>query len=109
MVSFRGLGVSKVRGEHAWIALALFVIGYDAVATDGELLSEAVDRFIEKRPGITRLIVAIVAAHLLNLIPDRFDPMHRAAQTTRRYRTIQTSGRLNVIDFERARNGRQAP
>lgn len=100
-----------IRGEHAWVALALLVLGYEVCARDGELMSEAVDRFIEKRPGLTRLVVVVVAAHLLNLIPERFDPLHRTAQVTRRYRTVvSVSGKLNVVDIGRERRyGRQAP
>ena len=46
-------------------------------ATHDELLSEAVDRYLDRRPWVTRLVVIYLAAHLLNLVPARIDPLHR--------------------------------
>lgn len=65
--------------DRAWIVLAASIVTYEIVAQPDELMSEAVDRYLETRPWATRIAVAIVAAHLLNLIPPRFDPLHRIA------------------------------
>lgn len=65
--------------DRAWIILASAIVTYEIVAQPDELMSEAVDRYLDTRPWLTRLIVAIVAAHLLNLIPSRFDPLHQIA------------------------------
>lgn len=65
--------------DRAWIVLASAIVTYEVVAQPDELMSEAVDRYLDSRPWLTRLIVAVVAAHLLNLIPPQFDPLHRVA------------------------------
>ena len=38
-------------------------------------MSEAVDRYLEARPCVTRAVVVTVAAHLLNLLPQKLDPL----------------------------------
>ena len=65
--------------DRAWIVLAASIVTYEVVAQPEELMSEAVDRYLDSRPWLTRLAVAVVAAHLLNLIPPQFDPIHRIA------------------------------
>lgn len=64
----------------AWIGLGVYVAGYDVLAPKGETLSEGVDRALEKR--FTRALAiggtALVASHLLNLIPEKVDPIHYA-------------------------------
>lgn len=60
--------------ERAWVALAIGVIGYEAMAPQGELLSHAFDRFLERHPVITWGATLIVASHLLNVLPSRVDP-----------------------------------
>lgn len=60
--------------ERAWVALGIGVLGYELLAHDGELLSHQVDRWLESHPIITSALVSVTAAHLLNLIPQRFDP-----------------------------------
>lgn len=66
--------------DRAWIVLAASIVTYEFVAQPDELLSEAVDRYLEKHPWLTRMIVAVVSAHLLNFIPPRVDPLHRIAE-----------------------------
>lgn len=65
--------------DVAWIALAAGIVAYEVAAPPGELLSEGVDRYLTRRPWVTRAVVGVVAAHLLNLIPNRVDPIHQAA------------------------------
>lgn len=65
--------------DRAWIVLAAAIVTYEIVAQPDELMSEAVDRYLETRPWLTRLAVAVVAAHLLNFIPPRIDPIHHIA------------------------------
>jgi len=52
----------------------------EALAPEGETLSEAVDTWIERHPGraVWYILVAAVGGHLLNLIPEPIDPLHRA-------------------------------
>jgi len=63
----------------AWLVLAIGVAAYDALAPEGQLMSEAVDRYLEARPCVTRAVVVTVAAHLLNLLPQKLDPLARLA------------------------------
>lgn len=64
----------------AWAGLVGGVALYDVLAPDGETLSEGFDRLMETRQGKLAAIgaVAIVGAHLLNLLPQKYDPIHRA-------------------------------
>ena len=61
--------------DCAWLALTVGVAGYEVLARENELLSEAVDRYLEARPCVTRAVIITVAAHLLNLLPTRLDPL----------------------------------
>ena len=80
----RAVVLRKVRGNHAWIALGLLIVGYEIVAAPGELLSEAVDRHLENHPIITRVVIGTVALHLLNLLPQPIDPLNHVARKFRR-------------------------
>jgi hypothetical protein len=69
----------------AWLGLGAYVVATEVCAPDGELLSQAVDRWLEKRPGRTVSAVTIVATalHLLNLLPERYDPFAITVKTVR--------------------------
>lgn len=56
------------------MALAAAVAVYEIAADDGEMLSHAVDRWLESHPIITWTAITVTAAHLLNLLPPRVDP-----------------------------------
>lgn len=71
--------MSRHTADTAWIVLAAGVVAYELGAPRGELMSEGVDRYLERRPWVTRAAVGITAAHLLNLIPTRVDPFYRVA------------------------------
>lgn len=66
-------------GAKAWTGLALYLAVVEIFAPKGETLSETVDVWIERHPGkaVWHCAVFLVGAHLLNLIPERFDPIHR--------------------------------
>ena len=66
-------------GDSAWLCLAAGVVAYEAFAAPGELLSEAADRYRERHPLITNLVIVYVAAHLLRRWPTRLDPLHQMA------------------------------
>jgi hypothetical protein len=69
----------------AWLGLGAYVVTTEVCAPDGELLSQAVDRWLEKRPGRTVSVLTIVATalHLLNLLPERYDPFAITFKTVR--------------------------
>ncbi len=69
--------MKKVKGEHAWLFVLASVVGYEALAVDGELMSETIDKLLVTHPVLTRALIVVVAAHLINLLPQRFDPVHR--------------------------------
>lgn len=62
--------------DRAWLGLAGLIILYEVAADEGELLSEAADRYMLAHPWITRFVAFSIAAHLCNLVKDRYDPLH---------------------------------
>ena len=74
----------SLNATHAWTALGAAVIAYEILAPEGQLLSEGVDRALLRYPILTRIGIALVACHLVNAIPERFDPIHQIAVHTRR-------------------------
>lgn len=64
----------------AWCGLAAGVAAYDAFCPPNETLSEGVDRALERRTGKVLALgaIAVTAAHLANLLPERVDPFHHA-------------------------------
>lgn len=78
--------MNAVTAERAWAVLVAAIIVYELAAPRGQLLSEAVDRWLEKRPWPTRLAVIVTAAHLLNVLPDRVDPFTGVGHLSRLWR-----------------------
>lgn len=65
-----------------WISLFSDILTWELEhSSDGNLLSEAADRFIEKHPVLGRVLIiaagSIITAHLSNALPDRFDLMSK--------------------------------
>lgn len=55
--------------------MALAIVLYDFTAPEGETLSEACDRYLAKRPMLTKVSVLLVAKHLTNELDPRLDPI----------------------------------
>lgn len=97
----------RVTGEMAWVAMTLGIVAYELCAPDGQLLSEAVDRFLVSHPILTRVVVISVAAHLLNVLPNEVDPIHRIATLSRvrssqglaTYRLRQVRGKGSILEL----------
>lgn len=66
-------------GDYAWLALAVAILGYEALAPSGELLTQACDRYRRRHPVLTHLVIAYLAGHLTRLWPIRIDPLHQFA------------------------------
>jgi hypothetical protein len=66
----------------AWIGLAAGVAAYDALCPRGETLSEGIDAALERPIGRYLAIgaVAVTSAHLLNILPNKIDPIQRFVQ-----------------------------
>ena len=70
-------------GDVAWIALAVGVLAYEIAAPQGELLSEACDRYRRRHPILVESIIFYLALHLLRGLPARLDPLHVIATRLR--------------------------
>jgi hypothetical protein len=66
-------------GNKAWIGLGVYLAVVEVAAPQGETLSEAMDDWLIKHPAkaLCHLAVLVTAAHLLNLIPQRYDLIHQ--------------------------------
>lgn len=63
--------------DRAWCALVGGFLAYDLCAREGQTLSEGFDSYIQARPRVSRAVVLVFVAHLINLVPDRYDPLSR--------------------------------
>lgn len=72
---------------RAMLAAGGFVLAYDLMCPEGETISEGIDRLMERSKRdkvITRAAAGVLVAHTVNLIPDRFDPIHQLFLTAKR-------------------------
>ena len=58
----------------AWLGLGAYVVATEVCAPEGELLSEAVDRWLKAARTVSALAISGTALHLLNLLPEKYDP-----------------------------------
>lgn len=69
-----------LNAKTGWVATLGVAAAYEILCPEGETLSEGVDRALEhdslKYAAIAG--IGITAAHLLNLIPEKYDPFHYA-------------------------------
>ena len=74
------------RADRGWMAIAAFVVAHNvrAAGRGDEMLSQAMDRYIERRPVLTYVAVGAVALHLLNRLPPFADPLGAAMGTLAR-------------------------
>lgn len=61
----------------AWGVLIGGITVYDVTCPRGQTLSEAADIAVERHPIATTALVGMVALHLVNAIPERYDVLHR--------------------------------
>lgn len=66
--------MGKLTAEKAWGVLVAAIAVYEFIAPEDHLLSNAVDRWLEKHPVLTSYAVLSTALHLLNVMPQRVDP-----------------------------------
>lgn len=70
----------EITATRAWAVLAAGVVLYDLLCPPGQMLSEGVDRAMERGPltkAATLGLVGATALHLANAVPERFDPFKR--------------------------------
>ncbi len=51
-------------------------MAYDCLCRPGDTMSEAADRYMVRHPWLVRVVAFTLTAHVCNLVPDRFDPVH---------------------------------
>lgn len=66
--------------EKAWLILLGSVALYDCLSVEHETLSERYTEFVDDHPVMAWGAVAITAGHLLNIIPEKYDPIHNLAK-----------------------------
>lgn len=84
-------GIGAVKGvyaeigtkERAVMALGAFVLAHDVLCRDGETISEWFDESLEKHPLATAVAGAVVVGHVFNIVPERFDLIHKVATWVR--------------------------
>lgn len=74
----------ELTAKRGWLAVGALVGAYELAAPEGQLLSEGVDRALEKHPLLVTAAVGSVALHLLNAIPEQIDPISRINDVARR-------------------------
>lgn len=65
----------NIKASHGWAALITAVMVYELVCAEGEMLSHGFDRLLEQHPVWPRVLTVVVAAHLINALPARVDPL----------------------------------
>lgn len=87
----------KVRpSTAAWTSIGVGVVAYDLLCPQGEQLSQRMDEWLEKHPtrSLALGITAMTAMHLLNMLPERIDPIHHLAMIGRRI-----DDAIGAVDF----------
>lgn len=74
----------QITAERAWAGLIGGIALYEAIAPKNHLLSEGVDRMIEKHPIATRAVIGYTALHLANALPKQLDLFHKFTNTSDR-------------------------
>lgn len=64
----------RIKAWHLWLAVGVVVIAAEVIAPPGELLSEGVDRALQRHPLLTRAAIEITGRHLTNDLPPAVDP-----------------------------------
>jgi len=69
--------------SNGWKGLIAAVAVYEVVCAEEELLSRGLDRLMARHPVWPRAAVLVVALHLINWLPARFDPLALSFHVTR--------------------------
>ena len=64
--------------RNTWIVIFGIAAAHEFFCEDGELLSEAYDRGLEKHPLLIYGFTAVTVAHILNKLPIKADPYNWA-------------------------------
>lgn len=67
-------------GDWAWVT----ILAYELFCPPGEMLSESLDRKLDRVPRLTEGLIVYTALHCANRLPPRWDVFHQAARLLRR-------------------------
>ena len=67
-------------GDWAWIG----IVTYELFCPPGEMLSESLDRKLDRAPLVTEALIVYTALHLANRLHPKVDLFHHAARKLRR-------------------------
>lgn len=84
--------VQNNTAEVAWGVIAAGVAAYEWLAPENQLLSHAADRSMEKHPLVTSAIVGAFALHLVNVFPDKYDPINVVGRRLMQFKRRQAEG-----------------
>lgn len=74
--------IRENQGAIAWAGLIGAVLVYEYICDEGMMLSECVDRALE-RPvvrEVTAFAIGSTALHLLNVVPPQYDWIHQLGE-----------------------------
>lgn len=84
----KGLNEVYVRphltAKRGWKMIWLAVSAYELACPEDELLSQGVDKALEKHPVLTLGAITLTACHLANVIPEKYDPFSIGIKAVRR-------------------------
>lgn len=63
-------------GDWAWLGILV----YELFCPRGQMLSESLDRRLERAPRLTEALIAYTALHCANRLPPRLDLFHQFAR-----------------------------
>lgn len=78
--------MSLDHSDTAWIVLGSGVLIYDLCAKQGMTLSEGADKYMLHHPWVTRAVGFALVAHVCNMLPDQWDPVHGLFLLSRKWR-----------------------
>lgn len=67
----------ELTAARTWAVIGAVVLAHEYFCPTGELLSEGADRLIARHPTTARLGILALGLHIANVLPDRYDPVHR--------------------------------
>lgn len=70
----------RLHAGHGWQMLIAGILAWEVWCEEGELLSQGFDRLLKRHPVWPRIVVVLVAAHLINWLPERVDPLTAASK-----------------------------
>lgn len=84
--------MGALTAERGWVALLGAVLAYEIACDEGEMLSHGMDRLMERHPVWPRIAAVLVALHVANLIPHKYDAVSLAFTVFRRVGGAVASG-----------------